>query len=297
MIPASSAEGVADLNKRQLTIIRWLQWIFYPVAALMLLAFLADAFSGERYWTGLVWGSLDRAVDPFALIVLGLFFIVLVALIWQFLFNELSRASQQRKFGKPLIRIYPPRLATRFLLPLGALVFVAGLNAMIFIPGLADPAPASWDLEPLLALIFFYIAAHFLLVAFTLRAVRNLPFFIATQEGFIYEPGDLSPGWIRWSEISRGAEAGLLTGGSSHIGGPRTGTAIVLSLADPDTVFSVYNPLLAGLNRLATGLVRYQTGGVGDLVLAAEDFGSQYEAVRGLVQSKLGARWSGSLPG
>lgn len=284
------------MNKRQLKILAVLQWVFYPMAAVMLLAFLADVFGGYRYWTEAVWGSVDRAIDPFAIIVLGIFFIVLAALIWQFILIEFSRVRQQRKVGKPLIEIYSPRLATRFILPLLALLFALGLNAIVLVPGTADLDPAGWELEPLMALVFFYIVAHFLLIAFTLRAFRKLPIFVATDEGFVYEPGNMSPGLIRWSDISEGAEAALLTSGSSNIGGPRTGLTIVLSLKDPDTIFSAYNPLLRNINTLATRVIKYQSGGVGDIILAAEDFGARYEEVRSLIRSKLGTRWTDQLP-
>jgi hypothetical protein len=277
-------------------ILSLLQWIFYPVAALMLLAFLADLFGGYRYWTQAVWGTVDRAVDPFAILVFGLFFFVLAALIWQFLIIELSRVNQGRKLGRPLIAIYPPRFATRFVLPLAALLAVAGVNAILFAPGAGDLDPSGWEVEPLLAFVFFYLTAHFLLIAFTLRAFRNRPVFIATDEGFIYEPGDVSPGLIRWTDISRGAEAALLTSGSSNIGGPRTGLTIVLSLQDPASVFSAYNPLLRAINTIAGRVTSYQSGGIGDIVLAAEDFGPRYDEVRALIRSKLAARWSDQVP-
>ena len=155
---------------------------------------------------------------------------------------------------------------------------------------------ASLELEPLLFLFFFYAVAHFLLIAFMLRAFRNVPFFVATQEGFIYEPGGVSPGPIKWSDISKGAEAALLSGGNANIGGPRTASTIVLSLKDPDAIFAAYNPLLRGINKFATGVIKYQSGGVGDIVLAAEDFGNRYDEVRSLVRSKLGTRWISQLP-
>jgi hypothetical protein len=123
-----------------------------------------------------------------------------------------------------------------------------------------------------------------------------MPFFVATEEGFIYEPGDVSPGLIRWSDISEGAEAALLSSGSANIGGPRTRPTIVLSLKDPDAVFDVYNPLLREINRVATRIIKYQSGGVGDIVLAAEDFGVHYDAVRALIRDRLGTRWTSRLP-
>ena len=284
------------MNNRQSKILGVLQWIFYPVGAVMLLAFLADFFGGYRYWTEHVWGFFDTVEDPIAIIVILIFYIALAALFWQFLLIEFSRPRQRRKIGTPLIELRPPRFATRFLLPALAAFFVVGMNAMIFVPGAVDVDASGLDLEPLLYLIFFYAVAHFLLIAFTLRAFRNMPYFVASEEGFIYEPGDVSPGFIRWSDISEGAEAALLTSGSANIGGPLTAPTIVLSLKDPDTVFAAYNPLLRAINAAATRITKYQAGGVGDIILAAEDFGVHYDAVRALMREKLGTRWTTKLP-
>jgi hypothetical protein len=284
------------VNKRQSKILGVLQWIFYPVSAVMLLAFLADFFGGYRYWTEHVWDFFDRVEDPIAIIVILIFYVVLAALFWQFLLIEFSRRRQRRKLGTLLIELYPNRFATRFILPLLALFFVVGLNAMIFVPGTTDLDIAAIGLEAWLYLFFFYLVAHFLLIAFSLGAVRHLPFFIATDEGFVYEPGDVSPGLIQWSDISEGAEAPLLTSGTTNIGGPRTAPTIVLSLKDPESVFAAYNPLLRSLNKFATGVVKYQSGGVGDIILAAEDFGRHYDEVRTLIRRKLGGRWRNQLP-
>ena len=284
------------MNKRQLKILGVLQWIFYPACALMLLAFLADFFGGYRYWTEHVWGFFKTAEDPIAIIVILFFYVVLAALVWQFLLIEFSRKRQRRKLGAPLIKLYPHRFSTRFILPLVALFFVVGLNAIVFVPGATDLEIPALGLDAWLYLFFFYLVAHFLLVAFTLRAVRQLPFFVATDEGFIYEPGDVSPGLIQWSDISEGAEAPLLTSGAANIGGPRTAPTIVLSLKDPDSVFAAYNPILRSLNKVATRAVKYQSGGVGDIILAAEDFGQHYDDVRSLIRKKLGARWRSQLP-
>lgn len=284
------------MNSRQQKILGALQWIFYPVGALMFFAFLADFFGGYRYWTERVWGFFDTVSDPIAIIVILLFYVVLAALFWQFLLIEFSRQRQRRTLGTPLIELYPNRFVTRFILPLVALFFVFGLNAMVFVPGATELDISTLEPEPLLFLFFFYLVAHFLLIAFTLRAFRQLPFFVATEEGFIYEPGDVSPGLIKWSDISEGAEAPLLSSGTTNIGGPRVAPTIVLSLKDPDSIFAAYNPILRGLNKLATGVIKYQAGGVGDIVLAAEDFGRHYDEVRSLVRKKLGTRWTEKLP-
>lgn len=284
------------MNSRQRKILGVLQWIFYPVAGLMLLAFLADFFGGYRYWTEHVWGFVDSVSDPIAVIVILFFYVVLAALFWQFLLIEFSRQRQRRKLGTPLIEIYPNRFVARFILPLVAMFFVLGLNAIVFLPGMTELDTSSLELEPMLFLFFFYLVAHFLLIAFTLRAVRQLPFFVATEEGFIYEPGDVSPGLIKWSDISEAAEAPLLSSGTTNIGGPRVAPAIVLSLKDPDSVFAAYNPILRSLNKFATGVIKYQSGGVGDIVLAAEDFGRHYDEVRTLIRKKLGTRWTEKLP-
>ena len=153
------------MNKRQFKILSLPQWIFYPVAALMLLAFLADAFGGYRYWTDAVWGFFGRAEDPAAIIVIGLFCIVLVALVWQFLLIGFSRPRLRRKIGPPLIELHRPRFPTRFILPVLAAFFVVGISAMIFVPGTVDFSISGPGPAPLLFLFFFCCAAHFLLTA------------------------------------------------------------------------------------------------------------------------------------
>ena len=129
------------MNKRQLKILSLLQWIFYPISAVMLIAFLADAFGGYRYWTEAVWGFFGRADDPIAIVVIGIFVVVLVALVWQFLLIEFARPRQRRSIGTPVIELYPPRFATRFILPLLAVFLMIGINTMVFVPGAVDRQP------------------------------------------------------------------------------------------------------------------------------------------------------------
>ena len=123
-----------------------------------------------------------------------------------------------------------------------------------------------------------------------------MPFFVATEEGFIFEPGDVSPGLIRWSDNCEGAEAALLSGASTNVAGPRTRPTTVLSLKDPAAVFAVYKPLLREISQVATRIISYQSGGAGDIVLAAEDFGVHSDAVRALMRGKPGTRWTSGLP-
>ena len=73
-------------------------------------------------------------------------------------------------------------------------------------------------------------------------------------------------------------------------------STIVLSLKDPAAVFAVYKPLLREISQVATRIISYQSGGAGDIVLAAEDFGVHSDAVRALMRGKPGTRWTSGLP-
>ena len=61
-------------------------------------------------------------------------------------------------------------------------------------------------------------------------------------------------------------------------------------------MFAVYKPLLREISQVATRIISYQSGGVGDIVLAAEDFGVHSDAVRALMRGKPGTRWTSGLP-
>jgi hypothetical protein len=220
----------------------------------------------------------------------GLFCFVFVALLVEFLAREILRRHPRDGLGTPLVEIGRINSPLRFLLVVAVLPFVVGLNLILFRPGTLEIDPMRVSLQELMAFWLFYGIAHFLLVAFLLRAIRNRAFFVLTDKGFLYEPGDISPGLIRWEDVAEIKEAELLTSRGRY--GPTTGTVLAVALKNPEVYAPRYTPLLRMLNAALTPIIRYQTGGPGDIVLASEDFGARYAEVRDLMMKH--ARASGA---
>lgn len=278
------------MNSRQKTIIRILQLILYPLAAVIVAVFLWNFISNPELRTVEIIdpGARTPPFDPVMLAVALLFWVVFVALLFEFLAREIFRLRPRNEMGRVILEIGAARSALRFVPLLAVMPFVVGFNAIVF--GLA---PLDIDMQRVsLAehLIFwlFYGIAHFLLVAFLLRAVRNRAFFVLTTKGFLYEPGDVSPGLILWEDVAELKEVQLLSR-STSFSGPGMTTAMAVALKDPAKYNRRYTPLLALLNWLLTKFVRYQTGGTGDIVLVAADFGARNEEVKALMQERVQA--------
>ena len=278
------------MNSRQKNIIRILQFILYPITVIML---IAAAWESYRVWTGsgveiLTEGEREPQTDWAALAVVLLFWVVFLALLIEFLAREIFRLASRNGIGKVVLEIGGAGGFMRFVPLLAVMPFVVGFNAVVF--GLAplDVDEQRVSLAEHLVFWLFYGIAHFLLVGFLLRAVRNRAFFVLTSKGFLYEPGDVSPGLILWEDVAELKEAELLSRATSF-SGPSMTRALTVGLKDPAKYNHRYTPLLAMVNWLLTKLVRYQTGGPGDIVLVASDFGARYEEVKALMHERLQA--------
>lgn len=281
------------MNSRQKTIVRILQLIFYPVAAIMFVAFVWNFVSnpGDRIVEITDEPTAAPVSDPVALAVVLLFWIVFLALLFEFLAREIFRLRPRSEMGRVILEIGASSAALRFVPLLAVIPFVLSLNAMVFGVVQLDIDMQRVSLAEHLVFWLFYGIAHFLLVAFFLRAVRNRAFFVLTTKGFLYEPGDVSPGLIRWEDVSEIKEVELLSS-STSFSGPGVRTALAVALKDPAKYNQRYTPLLGLLNWLLTKFIRYQTGGPGDIVLSADDFGMRYGEVKSRmmdgVHGKLG---------
>lgn len=278
------------MNSRQKTFIRILQLIFYPLAAVSVAMFVWNFVRNpEARTVGIVdAGTRTPPFDPVMLAVVLLFWVVFLALLFEFLAREIFRLRPRSEMGRIILEIGAARSALRFVPLLAVIPFVVGFNAIVF--GLA---PMNVDLQSVslaehLVFWLFYGIAHFLLAAFLLRAVRNRAFFVLTSKGFLYEPGDVSPGLILWEDVADLKEADLLSRATSF-SGPGMTTALTVALKDPAKYNQRYTPLLALLNWLLTKFVRYQTGGPGDIVLVASDFGARYDEVKALMHEHVQA--------
>lgn len=279
------------MNSRQKKIIRILQFVFYPIAAIMLIAFAWDFY---RVWTGsgveiLTEGERAPETDWWMLAVALVFWVAFLALLIEFLAREIFRLRPRDELGTVVLEIGRARGPMRFIALLAVVPFVAGFNLFLLRPDLFEIDMQRVSLAEHLIFWLFYGISHLLFVAFLLRAIRNRPFLVVTNKGFLYEPGDISPGLIRWEDVAEIKEAELLYG-QGTVSGPSTRQILAVGLKDPDKYARRYTPLLGLLNRLFTKVVRYETEGPGDVVLAADDFGERYGEVRALFLKNLQER-------
>lgn len=271
------------MNERVATILRGLGWAFYALGAATGAIFLFNAADTSPSGGGGAIARLEETVSAvIAVILLGFFSIVFVALAWEFVRRQRVGGAARADLGAVVLALGQTNPIARFAPVLGTLALVVLMNMLVFAPDHFSLERQSIGFGEIVAFGFFYVVGHFLLVVFALRAVRDQPYFVATENGFVYEPGDLSPGLIRWADIAGVKETQLLYRPGSYAG-PSTQTALVVTLKNGEAYAQAYNPLLRWLLALLLPAVRQQAGGSGDMVLLAADFGARYEEVKSLI--------------
>jgi len=220
----------------------------------------------------------------------GVFSLVLLAFVWQF-FADLIHGRDDR-VGRVILELRRPRNVVGTLVSVLLLVWlVGGLATLAILP---EDTLSEWNLQNPFAEMtpefmaftaLFAAIAAFLIVAFTVRGLRNPAWFLLGDLGFVYRPGDVSAGVVRWSEIREIKASEVLS--SSGRAGPELKPVMVVSLKHPERYNEGYNPLLRQLIRRLTPVLAAQTGG-GDLFLDPADFGADYERVLGLMREHAG---------
>ena len=134
------------------------------------------------------------------------------------------------------------------------------INSILFQPDFITPDLDLTDISLGKKLIFgfFYLVAHFLLIVFFIRLLQHSSFFIATEDGFFYEPAGVFVGFILWKDIAAIRENRLLAAQNSSFG-PTTIPALVLSLKEPQKYNRHYNFILRKIAELSSKFLRYQT--------------------------------------
>ena len=133
-------------------------------------------------------------------------------------------------------------------------------------------------------LVFFM--CHFLLIV-TVQLIWLRPsFFIVTKNGFLYEPGSISPGLILWEDIEAINEADLLynPGGWQ---GSTTRTYLVVTLKEPSRYFQRYNILLRLIVIMTAKLTKLFSGKSGDIIIQPWDFGNRYNEIKTLMEEYM----------
>lgn len=271
------------MNDNLFRIIRAMQWIFAAMALLVMGTFLGDMIAGrDSSVLGWLSDGMDSVGDPVGLFVVLLFWVVFAALLLEFLRREISGMVTHTRMGRVLLAIRRPMVVTTVIQPLAALALVALMNVMVFRPDLLALELEGIGLDAYLAFWLFYGIGHFMLVVLVLRAVRNRPFFVLSERGFLYEPGDLSPGLVRWEDIASLREADLLSSNTGYTA-PVLGRNLLVTFRQPDRYSQQYNPLLRLILGLAMKVVQYQAGGDTDMVVRQEDLDGRYEEVKALM--------------
>lgn len=228
--------------------------------------------------------SLADAIERgLVLLVFGVMSIMVLGLMLHF-FGSLLRPTDDADWGEPLLQLRQPRwgaaLSVLALLVFGAIMAFA-FQQLGEPGGPLDPPSQPVPLEAKVAVVFFGVIWVFLLIAFTVRTVRNPAWFVLTRKGFVYRPGDVSGGLVRWEDVVEIKEDAVL--GSGPPGGPTLRPTLVIVLRNGHRHNDGYNPLLAMVVRMGTGALRAQTGGRGDIYIDPTHFGARYEEVKALL--------------
>ena len=129
--------------------------------------------------------------------------------------------------------------------------------------------------------LFLFAQAHFLVLVVLHLLWLNTSYFIITKDGFLYEPGSISPGLILWDDIEEINEGRMLS--KRRLWGSPFRTFLIVTLKNPAKYYSRYNVLLRIIVILLVKLTKLQTNKAGDTVLQPSDFGNRYEEVRALI--------------
>lgn len=280
------------MKERQRKILEAPRFLMYPLGVVLFGAFAWDFFkerSGSSSALGSVIDTLEAAEQPFLFLFFGLFWLLLGALVIELVRREMTSAAEYRVDGRPILTLKSSNLVDLLVLVPIVLMFVAAMNLWVFAPETLLVQIDAPDAFGWMIFWFFYCLAHFLLVAFLVRALRNRPFFVATGQGFIYEPGGLSMGFVRWKDVSEVTETELVFGsGGGPAGAPYLSRALVITLRNPEHYASRLSAPMGWLQRLGSRYVNWQVDKAGDIVIDPRELRQRYADVRKVMVEMVG---------
>ena len=190
-----------------------------------------------------------------------------------------------RVTGRVEVKLTGSRLATGMaILALLLLAAIVGGWYLLADTGREALGPvAGWDPAALALGAVFVVLWGVLLLAMVLRMVRNAPWFVLTERGFFYAPGDIAPGFVRWEHVTELRETEIVATGRS--GRAKATSVLAVGLRDPDRYFERYNPVLRALVRLGAKLHARQSGGAADILIDPTHFGERYPEIRARMQA------------
>ncbi len=277
-MPLPNNSRPTGFNENQLKIIRKLQWVIYPLAiifiAVEVLPQFVPSFKEKLAIVKTVFGFIEKGIFL-------LLFLLCSWLLLGFILHEIGKNRQKVGYDNVILELKHKRSIVPLIIVLVVLAFAIFMNYLLFEPSSIlqeeDLLQISFIEKAIFG--FFYIVVHFLLIVFTIRAIRNPAYFILTKEGFLYEPA-ISVGFILWKDIAAMKEDYLISDRGRYTG---PNLALVLSFKEPEKYNRKYNFILRKFVELATKLIKYQTGGVGDIGIDPVDLGDKYPEVKELM--------------
>jgi hypothetical protein len=253
---------------------RWLRWIQFGVIAIVAGGIAADVMLADR--SPGVFAVVERG---FLVLVVGVVGFGVLALGWQAL-SDLTRSPTEGMTGPVEVSLRTPRPGLWVVVA----ILVAGAIATawwFFAGGERDPdfvAVTAWDLPFQMVAGLFVLIWAVLLLGLLSMAIRNAPWFVLTPRGFLYAPGGMSPGFVRWEDVTGLRETDIVSGRGRD--SPRLERVLAVGLRDPSKYSARYNPMLAALVRMGGALYRTQTGGAADILIDPSHFGDRYDAIK-----------------
>ena len=278
------------MNEQQKRIVRKIQWITYPVAALLLIDFVyrfvnPDYRSDTRIYT--FFETLDVVVW-IAVSLIAIF--VLTGLALQFFTQKSFQQQQEHVAAKAAILIIIEKRKAKFgylILLLIALGFAVFANLLLFKPTIIWNEDDLKSITSIQLLVFglFYGIIHFFLITTAVRLARRTPpLFTATEKGFWYEPAGISTGWILWEDVEEVRESAILSGRNRVADQV---AVIGIKLKYPHEYNAAqFTPVFRKFMQYAQQFYNKQTEGAGDILLNPSDFGDDYSKVKELMFKK-----------
>lgn len=251
----------------------WVKWIQFG-ALLVVVGGLAAGFllgDGARD----VLAMVERGFVVAMVAIMGL---VVLALGWQAL-ADLSKSPTDGVTGQVALSITAPRRGLWVVV--GVLAVGAIATAWWVRTGPSPDANATGmsdlALEPRLMAWLFIAIWAVLMLGFTAMAIRRAPWFVLTDRGFLYAPGGVSPGFVRWEDVTSLRETEVVDGRTRTK--PKATRVLAVGLRDPSKYNARYTPMLALLVRLGGKLYAAQTDGPADILIDPTHFGDAYDGV------------------
>ena len=260
---------------------KWIGWLQIGALALVVAAIVGEMLLQDRYPA--VFAVVERV---FMIMVVGVVGFGVFGLGWQAL-ADLKRSPTEGVTGPVELSLHATRSGAW--IPVAILV-LGGIAAATWFftrsgaeSGLAPVE--EWELQ------FKWLGGLFLLVwavalrGFVAMAVRRAPWFVLTPRGFLYAPGGMSPGFVRWEDVTGLRETEIVSGRLRQRPVPER--VLAVGLRDPSKYRARYNPLLGALVRLGGRLYAAQTGGRADILINPSDFGARYDEVKARMEALL----------